>query len=410
MLNTVILLSSGATITYAHHGFIQGKREAALYGSIATVLLAIIFTGLNLYAFFQGWWACAPKCFLNNNYILVSIAKRVRPGTSSTFKAFKGTKWALCTKRLYTTIVDVKEPQLSPYWVTGFTDAEGSFSLKVSKSKSTRSGWNVIPEFQITLHSRDLLLLRKIHSFFGVGIVGEREDRNQAYYSVQSARAIANVILPHFDKYPLITQKRGDYLLFKQAVYLLLNGQARSSVEGIHKILSIKGAMNKGLSDTLKIHFPTILPLSRPEVREQDIQDPNWFTGFADGEGFFYIRSSKNKNYSTGYNIIMVFSLSQHVRDEALLTKFIYYLGCGRIERASTRPDSVNFSVSNFSGIKEKVIPFFQSYPLQGIKSRDYLDFVKVAKIIEVKGHLTLEGVNKINSLKSGMNSGRIYN
>lgn len=117
--------------------------------------------------------------------------------------------------------------------------------------------------------------MRKIHSFFGVGIVGEREDRNQAYYSVQSARAIANVILPHFDKYPLITQKRGDYLLFKQAVYLLLNGQARSSVEGIHKILSIKGAMNKGLSDTLKIHFPTILPLSRPEVREQDIQDPN---------------------------------------------------------------------------------------------------------------------------------------
>jgi len=44
LLNTVILLSSGATITYAHHSLIQGKREGALYGSIATVLLAIIFT------------------------------------------------------------------------------------------------------------------------------------------------------------------------------------------------------------------------------------------------------------------------------------------------------------------------------------------------------------------------------
>lgn len=76
---------------------------------------------------------------------------------------------------------------------------------------------NVIPEFQITLHSRDLLLLRKIHSFFGIGIVGEREDRNQAYYSVQSAGAIVNVIIPHFDRYPIITQKRADYLLFKQA-------------------------------------------------------------------------------------------------------------------------------------------------------------------------------------------------
>lgn len=46
-------------------------------------------------------------------------------------------------------------------------------------------------------------------------------------------------------------------------------------------------------------------------------------------------------------------------RDEALLTKFIDYLDCGRIERASTRPDLVNFSVSKFSDIKDKVIPFF---------------------------------------------------
>ncbi len=44
LLNTVILLSSGATITYAHHSLIYGERKGALYGSIATVLLAVIFT------------------------------------------------------------------------------------------------------------------------------------------------------------------------------------------------------------------------------------------------------------------------------------------------------------------------------------------------------------------------------
>lgn len=44
LLNTVILLSSGATITYAHHSLISGERKGVLYGSIATVLLAIIFT------------------------------------------------------------------------------------------------------------------------------------------------------------------------------------------------------------------------------------------------------------------------------------------------------------------------------------------------------------------------------
>src|SRR5882762_9065981 len=47
LLNTVILLSSGVTITYSHHSLIQGNRSAALYGALYTILLAIIFTGLQ---------------------------------------------------------------------------------------------------------------------------------------------------------------------------------------------------------------------------------------------------------------------------------------------------------------------------------------------------------------------------
>lgn len=48
LLNTIILLSSGVTVTYAHHSLIQGNRKGALYGTLITVLLAGIFT------FFQG--------------------------------------------------------------------------------------------------------------------------------------------------------------------------------------------------------------------------------------------------------------------------------------------------------------------------------------------------------------------
>lgn len=47
LLNTVILLSSGATITYAHHSLIQGNRKGSLVGSIFTILLAIIFTAFQ---------------------------------------------------------------------------------------------------------------------------------------------------------------------------------------------------------------------------------------------------------------------------------------------------------------------------------------------------------------------------
>src|SRR3954466_957540 len=47
LLNTVILLSSGVTVTYAHHSLINGNRRGALYGLVATVILAVIFTGFQ---------------------------------------------------------------------------------------------------------------------------------------------------------------------------------------------------------------------------------------------------------------------------------------------------------------------------------------------------------------------------
>jgi cytochrome c oxidase subunit 3 len=47
LLNTVILLSSGVTVTYAHHSLIQGNRRGVLYGLVITVILAIVFTALQ---------------------------------------------------------------------------------------------------------------------------------------------------------------------------------------------------------------------------------------------------------------------------------------------------------------------------------------------------------------------------
>ena len=60
-----------------------------------------------------------------------------------------------------------------------------------------------------------------------------------------------------------------------------------------------------------------------------------------------------------------------------------------------------------FSVITEKIIPFFNKYPLQGIKLLDFLDFNQVAKLIENKIHLTSEGFEQIKQIKLGTNKGR---
>ena len=56
----------------------------------------------------------------------------------------------------------------------------------------------------------------------------------------------------------------------------------------------------------------------------------------------------------------------------------------------------------------EKIIPFFQKYPIIGIKALDFADWCKVALLINNKAHLTKEGFKEIRKIKTGMNKGRI--
>jgi len=92
-------------------------------------------------------------------------------------------------------------------------------------------------------------------------------------YKIQSMNEI-EIILNHFDKYPLISQKRADYELFKEAYNIVLNKEHLTS-EGLLKIIALRASLNLGLSEELKTAFPDIIPTDRPLVQCQKIQDVN---------------------------------------------------------------------------------------------------------------------------------------
>ena len=87
--------------------------------------------------------------------------------------------------------------------------------------------------------------------------------------------------------------------------------------------------------------------------------------------------------------VSMQFFITQHVRDELLLAKLIGYLGCGKIDKPSTLTNEVRFVISRFSHLIDKMIPFFDRYPLRGLKSIDFQDFYMVSKVMEDKSRLT---------------------
>jgi len=125
--------------------------------------------------------------------------------------------------------------------------------------------------------------------------------------------------------------------------------------------------------------------------------------GFADGEGNFYIDISKSPT-KVGVRVQLVFKITQHIRDAELLKKLMSYLGCGRYKQVSGYNHG-EWVVQRFSDIDEKIIPFFEKFPLVGAKLKDYEDFKKAAVLVKSKAHLTSVGLEDIKNIKAGMNS-----
>jgi hypothetical protein len=132
-------------------------------------------------------------------------------------------------------------------------------------------------EFSITLHSIDKELIMEIfrvgrhsasasgYKYLNIGNyrIIEKNGIYKCVFSIVSLELIINHVIPHFDKYPLQTKKRADYLLFKEAVFIKYYDKKNYNIE---KLISIRASMNRGLTKSLIIKYPNIIPVNRPEV------------------------------------------------------------------------------------------------------------------------------------------------
>ena len=151
---------------------------------------------------------------------------------------------------------------------------------------------------------------------------------SSATYEVNSLKEL-EIIITHFNKYCLISQKYSDFELFKAAIALIKTGE-HLTLEGLQKIVDIKASMNRGLSNKLAAYFPNTVPAVRPKVEKHMILDPQWIAGFASGEGCLMVITRDSSTSSTGYKVELIFQITQHIRDDALIISLINYFGCGK--------------------------------------------------------------------------------
>jgi hypothetical protein len=279
------------------------------------------------------------SCSINTrlpSYVFPSSARfiSVRSSPMSGF-AHETFKLNNIQKRLYSSgskLSKYTPPLIEPWFVTGFTDAEGCFTFTLSKAPRNKIGWDLGLNFTINLHKRDENLLNLIKNYFGdVGTIGY--SRGCCVLKVRSLNSIVTKIIPrglpassrfsggrsHFDKYPLVTEKRADYFLWKEVVMMMQRGE-HLTVEGLQSIVNIRASLNKGLKPALQEAFPNSVPVSRyiSKAKEKSLiyakLHPQWVAGFISGEGSFIVEIRKSKAYKAGGRVTLTFKFNQHTR------------------------------------------------------------------------------------------------
>lgn len=310
--------------------------------------------------------------------------------------------------RFYSTLLN--NPKLNPWFITGFTDAEGSFIISVYNDAKSKLNWRVSAYFSIHVHEKDLPLLELIQNTLGVGIV-RKNNENTVLFRVSDIKDL-QIILNHFENYPLVSAKYSDYLLFKQCVELIQE-KAHLTEEGLLKIVSLKANLNKGLSKELIESFPNIKGIDRPDYIFKGIPDPFWVSGFATGDSSFSVSLEKGTT-RLGKRVRLIFGTCLHIREKDLLIGISNYFSNLYIK--SNKVNSVHcneksnialLQIKSTSDINNKIIPFFTEYPILGIKALDFEDFKQVADLVKNKQHLNIEGFNLIVKIVNNMNLDR---
>nr|YP_009577871.1 LAGLIDADG endonuclease [Cordyceps cicadae]QBG64861.1 LAGLIDADG endonuclease [Cordyceps cicadae] len=187
----------------------------------------------------------------------------------------------------------IKSQDSSCWFTTGFTDAEGCFYISITKNTKFKTGWKVLAFFEIHIHKKDVELLKFIQNQFkGIGRIVPNGE-NAYSFRVNSINDLIDTIIPHFDKYPLISQKYADYVLWKQAIIMMKEGKHLTN-QGIKEIVNIRASINTGLSGVLKQEFSQAIPAVRL-INTPIIAHEAWLSGFTAQarRGIFFNKNRK---------------------------------------------------------------------------------------------------------------------
>ena len=135
---------------------------------------------------------------------------------------------------------------LEAQWIVGFVDGEGCFHVSINRHNEMTAGYQVLPEFTVVQHEKDVQVLHAIKAHFNCGVI-RRNHGDRMAYRVRGLEHLTQKIIPFFEQHTLRTKKQVDFLKFRQVLLKIQVGD-HLTAQGIEEIRTIKEQMNRGKS------------------------------------------------------------------------------------------------------------------------------------------------------------------
>ena len=132
----------------------------------------------------------------------------------------------------------------------------------------------------------------------------------------------------------------------------------------------------------------------------------DYFVGFVEGEGMFYIGIVPSSETKSGWQVIYFFKVSQNPSGRKVLESLRNRLQCGYIKENSQTDKtdrSLAFVVRDLPSLVDKIIPFFDNKLV--IKKDAFAKFERVLNLVREKKHLTKKGMKQILNISYSMNT-----
>ena len=128
-------------------------------------------------------------------------------------------------------------------YISGYVDGEGCFSISFSKRDKFLVGFETKPSFSASQNEDRAQILFLMQKVFGCGFIRRDYSDKTLKYEVRSLDELIKKIIPHFEKYPLLSDKQKDFEFFKQVCFLMQRNLHREK-NGLEKIMNLAFKMN----------------------------------------------------------------------------------------------------------------------------------------------------------------------